>query len=168
MKKTIFNILFIIISVLLLMCGCQIADKDTEEQMFYKVRISLGCAEIQSDGSPRWEAYPIDNWVDPKYDDTMLDLINDLKTFSTSDKPTDVELIEIRFKDQDSQDESTFYLAYDYYLKNTYLNRDGIWYKTNIPKKLNRLLLQTFNDSPNSFDSITWKVQSRYHAEVTM
>ena len=168
MKKVV---LFIVVFTLLtsFLCCCEIKDRNDSyyDTRYYKVEVSFGCAEIKPDGSPEWEVYPIDCHVDTAYDDTMLKLLNNLKLTPTNDNLTDVELIEISQCNK-TEFENDIYIAYDYDLKNEYLYKDGVWYEVNITNKLNKLLIQTLNDSTkyNYCPDITWKVQTRYFAEV--
>ena len=92
---------------------------------------------------------------------------DNLKLTPTNDNLTDVELIEISQCNK-TEFENDIYIAYDYDLKNEYLYKDGIWYEVNITNKLNKLLIQTLNDATkyNYCPDITWKVQTRYFAEI--
>jgi len=182
MKKFIFIVLSII--TFMSICTPNIPrSKETENVMGYSkehleyletiedwwIFARFGCAEIQEDGSVLWAANydHINAYMDPteSYNKYLPYLLQAAECYPTDDVLTDVELIEFYYQcslpGQTYEREWTVYLAYDYHLKNVYINKDGTWYRTVISSELNDIILYGL-DVALGFQDSCWKIQSQF------
>ncbi|MBO5306342.1 MAG: hypothetical protein J6B12_06215 [Clostridia bacterium] len=160
-KKVLIVLSVLAILILLFFLGSFIAFK-TISAKIQNSYITVACAKVAEDGSFEWEDEDRNSvWNYYPYDSLVL--LFTAQTDRVEATLGDVELAEFRFYDKDFHPTYTFYIAYDYALKNVYIQRNNKWFRlkdTDIFDTMITVSIENCMSRPE-----TWRVQSLYGLE---
>ena len=143
-----------------------------------------GCTKIKDNGTFQWVAAQSTSARTYTTNDMrqLAAFFRSLKLEESAEYPTDVQLIEIRYErisDNSFETLENVFIAYDFYTKNQYVYKNGIWYQMEDNKKLNDYILaelkhllyyrgqSTFNGSEEFYDDDFENATFRYNMRWT-
>lgn len=132
--------------------------------MFGKISnayITVACAEVAKDGSFKWEDEDRRSvWNCYPYSFAFLFTARTDRIEATLG---DVELAEFCFRDKDFEPIYTFYVAYDYALKNVYIKKQDKWFRLKNTDIIDKIITASMEESITDYEM--WKAQSLHGLE---
>lgn len=132
------------------------------------VEITVGCARVNDIGAIKWtDGYASDSiWdIEKTWElNKFAKLLRSLKLVETLELPTDVQLVKISFTHstyKGNEELKCVYVAYDFYKKRLYANKNDKWYFMENNQELNSVIIERMD----GLGGKNWRGQSTYSWE---
>ena len=133
------------------------------------IEFAVGCARVNEIGEMKWTEGD-SSFILPSDDSSwklheVVKLLNSLKLNKASELPTDIQVVKITFMHRDFvkfKKLEYMYVAYDFYTKKVYANKNNSWYMMGENEELNRLISEQMD---TVWFGLGWRGQSTYCPE---